>query len=217
MDIITIITTLGMIFFSIAYYNVKKKIDLGKDKELEYLRSENIIKNNNLNQLNKEQKLVISVFLKMTGNYYDEEILKNPPKRCGGQYNKKYSQINGGVIEKRVIHAVYELDVELGDKFMNSIAPIVAFNVLLLETASSVNSVKVITYSLNKTYTQDYKNFDFKNPSLYIQSLIYKYLIYDYKKINIPDETLLKFVLNDYDEEINIENFEKIKKDIGIN
>lgn len=192
-------------------------------KDLERLKFSFQRQHNNLSELNKEQRAVLSIYPKFLANYYDKEELE-PPKMMPTKYTSKYKKIQKDLdsfrLQEKLIHAVYEFDFELGNKFMGATNPITAFNALILETAISVDTVKIITYHMNSTYTGRYNSEEYfegiSNPQFYIHSLLYKTIIQDYKQIVIPDETLLKFIFSDFDK-IDINNFAIIREKIGIN
>ncbi len=209
-SLITSLSTSGVISFII-----KKRIENKIEKDLIDFKNKNKRKENNLSLLNEEQKVILKIFPKIFSNYYSEETLKNKPNNLPKKFEEKYPKLDGGIVSQRIIHGAYEYDVNYGNIFMNSINPVATFNTLMLETATSSDSVCLITYNMNKIYN-GYTGLGFENPEIYVYSLLYKYLILDYKQINIPDETLLKFILNDFDKKIDLNNFEVIKKDVGL-
>lgn len=59
-----------------------------------------------------------------------------------------------------------------------------------------------------------YKGFEklnIDNVQIYLSSLIYKYLIQDYKNLEIDDDVYIKFTINDYDETIGRKSLDDLK------
>lgn len=99
---------------------------------------------------------------------------------------------------------------------MKAQTPIIGFIVLMFEVASSEETVKLLTFQMNAIYTNKINDLGFENSSLYVWSLLYKCLVKDFKYIDIPDESLLKFNINDFDTKINVKNFKNLRKQINI-
>lgn len=180
-------------------------------QKIEEIKSELDIKSNVAIELSTKQSWVLETFPRILSNYYDENILSIAPKNM--QNKTKYKDIED-ILSKRLIHAAFEIDKDYGEKILNSANPIVALNTLMLDTATSAQTVLILTYSMNKIYTGE--KLGIENFEMYMYPLIYKNLVSDYKKIEIENNTLLKFIIKDFDEIEANENFEKIMQDIGL-
>lgn len=236
------IIVVGIGLFAIQKYISSKfeiKInDLNNKNEiaLAEINSKLSIKSNNIIQMSEGQKCVLSMFLKWQTNYYSDETLLELPYCMSNNKKARYNSFieketvqlgegrTGGkltlssVINLRIIHAAYEESEELGNKLLNATNPVVAFNVMMIETCASEKSMKVISYYMQNHYTNHIEKLGTKAGILYLNSLMYKCLIFDYKGITIEDNTFLTYYLKDFkdiQEEMD-DAFSKLKKEIGI-
>lgn len=190
------------------------KLESEVNKELEHIKSDleegRNKKNIVINDLNNTQRAVISIFMKMYSGYFSKDDLANIPDNMPGKYKAKYSRVAGEDVSKKIIHAAYQYDHEIGTYMMKAQNPVIAFNLLMLETATNEKMVQILTFHMEYTY-KGFEKLNIDNAQIYLSSLIYKYLIMDYKNLEIEDDVYIKFTINDYDETIGRKSLDDLK------
>lgn len=216
MDYKVLITTIltSALTSGIIGFSIKQKIKHSYDRELDELRSRLKMKNSNIQSLSKEQRVILQVIPKFISNYYSNVDLEKAPQSM--KQKTVYSNMEGGIVAQKLVHALFEADQQIAEKIMKAQNPIIGFNVLMFEVASSKETVKLLTFQMNKTYTNKINDLGFENSTLYVWSLLYKCLIKDFKYIDIPDESLLKYNMNDFDTKVDVKNFKKLRKQANI-
>lgn len=210
---------------------IDKKVHLN-DIELSKVQQKLNVHENTANKLSDDQQSILSIFLKFQTPYYLDEALIELPSQMSGRKKARFETFietedklneEGKVIKLltmnskislRLIHAAFEESEQLGNKMLKASNPVVAFNVMMIEAASSEKSIKILSYYLQEVYTNRLKDLDIKNGLPCLISLIYKNLILDYKGIDIADYAFLTFYINNLDIEETKGAIKILKEDI---
>lgn len=147
------------------------------DKEITRLQQKLNVYESNSKILSQDQKAVLSIMLKYQTAYYSNDFIQTRPKNMAKTYEERFKSFvemsvsnneltKESILSLRLIHAAYEESEILGKKFLNASNPVIALNVLMMETAGSEQTAKLVSIYMQEVYKKKLEKSGTKNTIL---------------------------------------------------